>query len=223
MTRSPTRTAGAPTAGTTTDTSTLPLADASPAVAGSSSLAAPRNHVHGRIHWTATDLNYLAMTVDGALCSGNVAPTAGLLQLARLHLPYGGSVTNVHLQVTTAGTSLTTGRNFAGLYTAAGVLVASTADMTSPWGTGGTGEKVMALAGGPYVCAAGDYYVGWFANNSSGSNPSFLRQGSTPVVNGRLAAPNLRFATADTGLTTALPSTFGTQTAASNGWWAALS
>jgi hypothetical protein len=43
------------------------------------------------------------------------------------------------------------------------------------------------------------------------------------VVNAGLSASTSRYGTADGGLTTAMPSTLGTLSGASNAWWAALS
>lgn len=172
--------------------------------------------------WLPGDHGLLAWTFDAASTVAGTAPTGGVLQLARVHLPSPKTVTNVILNVVSAGVALTSGQCFAGLWTSAGAKVDVTADQSGSWNSGG--NKIMALSGGAYAAAAGDYYVGWWSNAGT-SNPTFARQGTSTLVNIGLSAPNFRFATADTGLTNAAsaPSSLGTQSAASIGWFAALS
>lgn len=205
-----------------TDLATVPTSDGATAVVGTSLSAAPADHAHGRYNFGPADYAWKAWSFDVALVGAGSTPTDGVLQLALVHLPVAASITNVLLVVTTAGSSLTASNNIAGLWTAAGVKVGVTADQSGSWNSGGL--KTMALTGGPFACAAGDYYVGWWLNGS-GTDPAFGRQGSVAAVNGGLAAPNLRFATADGSLTNAAsaPGPFGAQTAASIGWWAGLS
>lgn len=172
--------------------------------------------------WLPADHGLAAWSFDAASTVAGTGPTAGVLQLARVHLASPKTITNVILNVVGAGVGLTSGQCFAGLWTAAGAKVDVTADQSGSWNSGG--NKIMALASGTYSAAAGDYYVGWWANAAT-STPTFARQGTSALVNIGLSAPNFRFATADTGLTNAAsaPSTLGTQTAASVGWFAALS
>jgi len=124
--------------------------------------------------------------------------------------------------VTTAGNTLTSGQCFASLFSPAKALLGSTADQSTPWVS--TGIKTMAIAGGAQNLPAGDYYVGFWYNGTTG--PTFLR--TAPVagassLNSGLATPNLLWGTADTGLTTTAPNPMGAQTAAGNPWWVALS
>lgn len=218
--------AGVLSVGTTvlasTDLTTKPVTDAAAAVVGVSTLAAPADHVHGRPVFMPADHGMKAWSFDPAAITAGTAPSDGVLQLCLVHLPVAASITNVCLHVTAQGTSLTTGNNIAALYTSAGVKVGVTADQTVAWAT--AGYKAMALAGGPFTCAAGDYYVGWWINGSA-TDPSFARWGNSVAANNGLAAPNFRFATADGSLTDAAsaPAPFTTQTAASIGWWAGLS
>lgn len=168
--------------------------------------------------------NFIGWSFDPAdTQAGAGVSAAGALQLVRVKIPASVTVTNIVLHVAAAGVTLTSGQNFAGLYSGAGVLLgagAVTADQSTAWQS--TGVKTMPLtvaqaATGPYV------YVGWFAN-ASGSTPSFARASSfSPgLINTGLTAPNLRFATADTGLTTALPGSIGAQTAATSAFWVGL-
>lgn len=81
----------------------------------------------------------------------------------------------------------------------------------------------MPLAGGPYAVDAGDLYVGAWYNGTTG--PSIARNGTVnaTLTNVGLSAPNLVAASADTGLTTAAPSSLAAQTAVVYEFWWALS
>ncbi len=169
------------------------------------------------------DRGYLAWTMPPWAAAAAAAPSAGTLSLARIYRVPAGSVTNIVMASVGAGSGLTTGQCFAALYTAAGVLVAQTADQSTAWAA--SGVKTMALAAGPYTVAAGDYYVGIWHNGTTG--PTWTRyansSGSVTPTNVGLSAPNLAAATANTGLTTTAPGTLGTQTSFLSYWWAALS
>lgn len=169
------------------------------------------------------DNGFLAWNSDPALTSGTTVPAvAGLLLLSRVRLPTRRTVTNIVHFVTTVGVTLTAGQCWCALYTAAGALLSVTADQAAAWVS--TGLKTMPLAVAQ-DCAAGDYYVGTVYNGTT--SPAWPRQtGSTAgFSNAGLAAPNLRFATANSGLTTpgTAPASFGAQTALTQGHWVALS
>lgn len=171
--------------------------------------------------WAPADHGMDAWAYDPVLVSTQTVSVAGTLYAQRLKRRSATSVTNVILHVGTAGSSLTAGQCFAALYTGAGVLVAVTADQSGSWNS--TGVKTMALVGGPYALAAGDYYVAYFSNGTT--PPSFGRvstTGGSGGANTGLTAPNLRACSADTGLTTAMPSTMGAQTVSAIVGWAAI-
>jgi hypothetical protein len=167
----------------------------------------------GYVGWTGKS----SQTVQAGL----IVQTAGRLELVRIQV-LGTLVTNIVLHTTTTATGLTTGQCFAGLYTAAGVLMSATADQSVAWATGGL--KSMALTAPQAVTYGAFYYVGFYANTAT-SLPTFSRMmnSSSAIGNAGLAAPNFDFATANTGLTTALPDPFTTQTGGNTAWWVALS
>jgi hypothetical protein len=176
--------------------------------------------VRPRDWFAPADHGLAGWTYDCAQPTAGTAPTAGVLQLARVHLPASQIVTGVALFIVNAGVGLTSGQNFAGLYSSAGTRLDVTADQSGTWNAGGL--KLMALAGGALLRAQADYYVAWWTNAAT-TIPTFARTGNGIAIgNANLAAPNLRFATADTGLTTSAPASLGAQTAAGIGWWAAL-
>lgn len=202
-------------------TSAVPAADAAAAVVGVATTASHGDHAHPRTQWQAADHNFATWTYDVIQAAAGTAPAAGTLFLARVHLPVATIITNILLHVTAGGTGLTSGQNFAALYSAAGARLDVTADQTAAWTSPSSGLKTMALSGGPTLRPAGDYYIAWW---STGTTPPSLLRISTVNANAGLSAPNLRSATADTGLTTTGPANFGAQTALNNtAYWAALS
>lgn len=152
--------------------------------------------------WGSPSYNGLvAAAYDPATAVNTSAVTAGVLYLLRITLVTAATITKI-AAFTTNTPTLTSGQNFAGLYTAAGTLVASTADMTTSWGT--SGAQVMNLASS-YSAAAGSYYIGLLANGSS--PPSFSRAAGTAIGNINLSASSYRFATFGTSQTS-LPASF---------------
>lgn len=168
--------------------------------------------------WAPQDHGLSAWAYDPAMgASGTILGASGTVNFVKIHVPFGGPISNIWVLLTAAGSGLTSGQCFAGLYNSAGTLLAATADQSTAWASGGS--KSMALTGAPITVTPGDYFVGFFANGTT--LPTFLRAVSQNA-NINLSNANSRFGTASTGNTTAMPSTLGTLTAASNAWWAAL-
>lgn len=167
------------------------------------------------------DHGYLAWSYDpGVGMAGLLVPTAGLLNLIKLKLDTAALVSNIVMTVVTAGNTLTSGQNFAVLYSSAGALIGQTATQHTAWQS--TGLKTMALVT-PVNVPAGYCYAGFWCVGST--LPNFSRGNQTTAAGGNagLAAPNLRSSTADSSLTTTAPNPFGTQTASATEWWMALS
>lgn len=182
----------------------------------------PRVNVEtlGLYQLLASDLGFKAWNYPPAVAAAaTIMPTAGRLEVCKINLRRAESVTNIHMQLTTAGSTLTSGRNFIGLFQNK-TLVGSSADMKATW-EGATGLLTMALASGPFTVQAGDLYVGLFYTGTTA--PTFARATATSIANGLLAAEVSQFGSADTGLTTALPTTLGTISATTNAWWVGLS
>lgn len=188
-----------------------------------SSTVSVGNHTHPDAPLIAADRGYLYWSMPLYATNGVSAFTpAGTMHIMRLYRVPALTVTSIAVGVSTAGSGLTSGQCFAALYTAAGTLVGQTADQSAVWNA--TGIKVMALTGGPYPITAGDYYVGFWYNGTTG--PSFIRwnnsTGNTAISNAGHAASPFATATANTGLTTTAPSPLGAQTISSPLWWVAL-
>lgn len=173
--------------------------------------------------WLPNDYGWLAWNFDLVVGWPGSALTGGTLFLSAIKIPAATTITNVILHCSGAGSSLTSGQCFAGLFQG-GNLLAATADQSTAFTS--TGIKTMALTSAQSV-SAGTIYVGVFANGST--LPSFLmtvfnsQLGGNAAINTGLAQGSFRFASANTGLTTAMPSTIGTQSTPNRMLWAAVS
>lgn len=169
--------------------------------------------------WQPSDHGLISWPYDPSVAtSGTALPVAGTLYLVRLHVPTATTVTNLLGDVVTAGSGLTAGQCFAGLFQG-GTLLGTTADQSTAWAT--TGVKTMALTA-PVAVAAGDVYVGVYYNGTTG--PAFARSNGNALSNVGLSGNTSRYATGNTGLTTAMPGTLVSPLVAqSNAYWLALS
>lgn len=205
---------------------THPLATAIPLLSsgtapmvGTSGKVTRQDHVHPRYDWQPTDQGVISWTYDAVMASASsLLGTAGTVYLAKLHVPLAVSVTNLILNVGTAGAILTSGQCFAGLYQS-GTLLGASADQSTAWQS--TGLKTMAIAGGAVSVVAGDVYVAMFANGTT--LPGFTRGQASSTINVGLVSTNSRFGVADTGRTTTFASTLGTVSALAIPYWAAIS
>lgn len=166
----------------------------------------------------AMDHGYKSWAFDPVVAFGTAAPTSGVLQLVKMPLRAPTSISSVSVVVNTVGATLTN-VGFA-LYTAAGALITSSVNANGATAAAfqtGTGEKVVTFTA---QTISAPFYLGfWFA----GTTIPILHKSNAgaSVANVKLAAPNFRWAVANTGLTTAAPATLGTQTTGPNPWWAA--
>lgn len=170
---------------------------------------------------SAVDYGYKAWTFDpiiGFAGAGNDA-LGGYLFLTAIPIRANTTVSNIVMQVMTAGATLTSGQCFAGLYSSAGNLLATTASQSTAWAS--TGFKTMALTGAPVSVSAGVVWVGLFSNGTT--LPKFLAAVST--AGGIDVSPSTfkRSAYGSTGNTTVMPSTWGTVNNHGYVFWAALS
>jgi hypothetical protein len=156
----------------------------------------------------ASDRGYLAWSLPpSALSGGTALATAGTLYLTRIRRVPAGTVSNLVVLLSAAGVTLTAGQCFAALFDASGPWLRSTADQATA----------------PVTHTGGDLYAGLWFNGTTG--PSIYRSSDTSSAmnNAGLSSPNLETATADTGLTTTAPASFGAQTASSFHNWVAVS
>jgi hypothetical protein len=170
-----------------------------------------------------SDFGWKAWAYDPAVPTTGTLGTGGVLYLTRLILRRAATIANLYFYVQTAGVSLT--NVGVGLWKASDKsliqsLVNSGGATTAGWQSGGL--KTCAITSS--ALAAGAYYAGYWATGTT--QPSMLRcatGGSTFNAGTVLASGNgLRFAAADTGLTTTAPSSFTQTGNAPAGYWAAI-
>jgi hypothetical protein len=166
---------------------------------------------HGLIAWNFAPYNVRA--------SDKIAMTAGTLYLAKLPIPYATTINKIGFYVAQAGTNLTTGQNYGALYGPTGSLLASTADLTATYGTAG-GYLISLTSSQPV--AAGYVYIGLYFNGTGTALAAGAGDAPTGLLNFNLTNAGSLFATANTGLTTAMPSSLGTLTPVTDGIWACI-
>lgn len=81
--------------------------------------------------WTPSQSGLLAWTVDNSLASNNLTLTPGVLHLDGFELTSSQQITNVLMAITNTPAILA--NSYLGIYSAAGVLLGSTADQSSAW------------------------------------------------------------------------------------------
>lgn len=169
-----------------------------------------------------SDHNLLGWAFDPAnLQSGVLQLGGGTLQVVRLKVTNAHTITNIITNLTAGGITLVSGRNLAGFYSDAGDLLGQTADQTTAWST--PGLKVMPLQAPVDVTPWTWYKIAWFNNGLTAPSMSRGQNTSGAVLNAGMSGTMLRYSTAQSGLTTALPSNIGTMTAADIAWWVAVS
>lgn len=172
----------------------------------------------------AADAGWLTWAYDPSLTSSSSLISGGVLTMVRLVNPAPITVSNLYVYLLAAGASLTN-VGF-GLYNANGNLLTSTVN-TGSTATGANatsfqvgGLKTIPIT--PQALPAGAFYVGFWATGTT--LPSLLRTATGGSFNAGYtlaAGTGLRYAVANTGLTTAAPAT-ATQTGnAAASYWAA--
>lgn len=166
---------------------------------------------HGLVAWTAD---------PGAIGGAGFTLVAGQVYLTRLKVMNAVTANNVIYQVTTAGTSLTAGQCFVGLYNSSGTLLASSADQAAAMAS--TGTKTAAIT--PQSLVAGSYYIAFLANGAA-TQPSVAGgAGNSALTNVSLTAASARALNTSAG-NTSLPAsiTLASQTTNNATRWGALS
>jgi hypothetical protein len=152
----------------------------------------------------ASDMGLQTWTGDPVYATATSILTAGTVYMVKLNVRQAITATNAVYAVTTAGSTLTSGQNFVGLYDSSGSRVAVSADQTTNWGSAGAMTTPFTA---PVSLTAGSYYLAWVSN---GTTPITLARGTglqSAMVNIGLSAATYRYTTGGTGLTgqTSLP------------------
>lgn len=172
----------------------------------------------------APGLGLLAHNVDPRIGGTNSAAiTSGTIYLAKVQLTGGQfALTNVCIDIGTAGATLTAGQCFAGAYDDQGNQIGVTASQDVAWTT--TGFKQTALTGGPFTVSCPFIYVAVVSNGTT--NPALVRTAVAPgQANSNATAAAMLFA-ANLTAQTSLPATlaYSANTGGTSiGFWAGLS
>ncbi len=135
-----------------------------------------------------------------AAIAGVAIPTAAVVWLWKVPIAVATPVTTIRSYLVTAGATLTSGQNFAGLIDSTGSKIATTADQTTNW-TGATGILDMTLTAGPFTVNPPFCWIAIVFNGTTG--PSFARANnlSAAFANGKLSAANTKYGSILTGQT----------------------
>lgn len=145
------------------------------------------------------------------------ATAAGVIAASKVTLPAGGSITKIVGHLTTAGTLLTSGQCFLGVYDSTGALIGTTVDLSTDWLT--AGAKSYALVTPTADLKPGESVFIAILWNGTGTAPAFRGiNGSGQGNIGITATTDMRFTTSGTAQT-ALPSTLATRAAAAVAAW----
>lgn len=151
-----------------------------------------------------SDYGWISWCYDPNFAYAGNIPAQGDAYFALLPIRQPCTITNIIMDVTVAGATLTSGQCLAGLFDSTGHLLSATADQHTAWQS--TGLKTMALTT-PQVVLPGLYYVGYFWNGTTG--PTFAFDGAASASNGAntsIAVPRFGLDGVNTGLTTAFVS-----------------
>jgi hypothetical protein len=168
--------------------------------------------------FTPADHGLISWSYDPQLNTTTSIPTAGTLLMIRQKVKRSVTINNLCISIFTGGATLTSGQCFAALFDSGLVRRGITASQHTAWQS--SGSKIMALTT-PYAATPGDYFVGLYWNGTTG--PSIGRAASQSSANFNLSGSTSRVATADTGLTTTMPSTAAALTKLDVAYWAGLS
>jgi Collagen triple helix repeat (20 copies) len=169
--------------------------------------------------WRTTDYNYLAWTFDqfGSVTSG--VSTSGSTYAQRVNLRIPVRVTGVCIYINVAGSGLTAGQCFVGLYSATNrQLIASSADQSAAWLT--AGGVNAPLLGGPYDLPAGPYYIAHLGNGTT--LPNQIRASSNYLASAMFLTTATARAGAYSTPSTTLPASLPGTLTFTYATWAAL-
>jgi hypothetical protein len=175
--------------------------------AGASGVAADAAHVHPGLVVTPQNAGVVAWTMDPLGVAGNTgALNPGIIFLIAFWTGQAETFAAIAYNVSTAGGTLTSGENFAGIYSVGATTatrVAVTPDQTTNFGS--TGVKTPNFTASYIGSAPGMYYAAFLCNGTTGVT---LTGGSTAAAlsNVNTSGGGMRLATYGTGQTT-LPGT----------------
>lgn len=179
--------------------------------------------LHRMLDTNMVDHGAIAWTFDPASNSGSTGLTSGVPFMSKVWVREPATLSAVGISITSAGSTLTAGQNFMGIYNAAGTRIAVSADQTAAFGTTGYVEAAMTA---PVAVTPGAYYLTLLCN---GTTPPTLARGAVAgsgasTINFKLTTATARYATgpaAQTSLPVSITMASRTQSAVS--MWSVVS
>jgi hypothetical protein len=162
-------------------------------------------------YWPMDD-GLVGAVMDPTSCAnlGN-AIVAGTVYVARFRAVASATISKIQFIVGTAGSNLTSGQNQVGVYSAGGLLLGYSADMTTHFEATGLvgGTALTAESSGSLALAQGQlYYAGIVASGTSSPTGPRLYGGANQTGASANASAPSRFMSIATGQTSGLPTSF---------------
>lgn len=169
---------------------------------------------------SAVSSGFNAWTFDTTTSVAGLSLAAGFIGYAKITPTYPFPCTQVYLYIGTAGSGLTAGQCFAGIYDSNGTRVAVSADQSSLWTS--TGLKTITVSS--VNLEPKDYYIAMVSNGTT--PPIFLasNNGFGTLVQGTNGSNTVRNSVSPAGGNTSLPTsvTLGSRNTSVGCYWAAL-
>ncbi|MFD4921160.1 hypothetical protein ACFWNE_07550 [Streptomyces goshikiensis] len=171
------------------------------------------------------DQNLLAWTYDpnmaGHVTAQSNSGVAGRITLVRIILREAITWSNIWIGLAGLDAGASLSNCYLGVYSAAGTLMGTTADISSSLMTGATAKALPLTT--PFAAPAGTYFIAMLLNGTWATNSlTFKASGAGISANAGLTAPNLRYSNMLTSQTS-LPSSLtlsGQLTSIINTGWA---
>lgn len=179
--------------------------------------------IHRMLDTNMADHGAIAWTFDPASNSGSTGLTSGVPFMSKVWVREPVTLSTVGISITTGGSTLTAGQNFAGIYNAAGTRIAVSADQTAAFA--GTGYLAIAMTA-PVAVTPGAYYLTLLSN---GTTPPTLARGAVAgsgasTINFGLTTATARYATGPAAQTTLPVSiTMASRTQSATSMWSVVS
>lgn len=148
---------------------------------GAPALNSPQPADGGFVAWS---YDYTAL---GGTFAGVALPSGGNACLVKCPVRATGQLAGIRYWITATGSGLTTGENFAGVYSSGGDLIAATPDMTATWGSS-TGLVDTLFTGEPFAINPPYVWAAFLCNGTTGPSLAATGNQTTAWANGRLAA-----------------------------------
>lgn len=169
----------------------------------------------GGSSWIPSDYGFFSWSADPTTTSGNNTMVAGTAYVTRIKVPSAVSIASLWFHVGTAGVSLA--NTYAALYQS-NILIVQSSDISTTLQS--AGSKQITITPSPVIAGFIDVIV-WCGSGIT--MPQLRGVATSSVINANLTGTAIRYASANTGLTTAAPSTLAAKTTSSFGYWAAVS